>query len=345
MGERTTIRRISVFMRRSIIAAAIAAQVAAFSASIVWAGSPPNMTVKILAVNDFHGQLSPLTDDTGQQVGGAAYLTAYLKKAQAGREDVTIIVDAGDHVGASPANSALLMDEPSIMFLNTLANQYCLADKMDRRCNIVGILGNHEFDKGIAELRRKMDGGKSQDLPKERLKSQYMKVPYPGARYPIVCANVVAASSGKTLVSPYVIKNVRDVPIAFIGAVLKGTKKIVMPAFVAGLEFKDEAEAINSYIPEIKAKGVHAIVAVIHQGDQNGQDPTMADIVKRLDPAVDVVISAHTHKGYARMLQNSAGKDVLVTQAWSYSTAIADITMEIDPATKEVTANGRISLR
>ena len=331
-------RRISPFMQRSIIAAAIAAQVASFSASIVWADPAAPVTVKILAVNDFHGQLSPLTDDTGQQVGGAAYLTAYLKRAQAGKEDVTVIVDAGDHVGASPANSALLMDEPSIMFLNTLANQYCLADKMDRRCNIVGILGNHEFDKGVAELKRKMDGGKSQDPPNERLKARYMKLPYPGARYPIVCANVVETSTGKTLVPPYVIKNVRNVPIAFIGAVLKETKKIVMPAFVAGLDFKDEAEAINSYIPEIKAQGVHAIVAVIHQGDENGQDPTVADIVKRLDPAVDVVISAHTHKGYARMLQNSAGKEVLVTQAWSYSTAIADITMQIDPATKEIAA-------
>ena len=329
---------ISVFRQRLIVAAAIVALLATFGASMVRADTTVNLKVKILAVNDFHGQLSPLTDDTGQQVGGAAYLTAYIKRAQAGMEDATVIVDAGDHVGASPANSALLMDEPSIMVLNTLANPHCVANKMDRQCNIVGILGNHEFDKGVRELKRKMEGGRYESRPEDHVKAPYLKDPYPGARYPVVCANVVETPTGKTLVPPYVIKSVRGVPIAFIGAVLKGTKRIVMPAFVAGLEFKDEAESINSYIPEIKAQGVHAIVAVVHQGDQNGQDPMMADIVKKLDPAVDVVISAHTHKGYARMLRNSAGKEVLVTQAWSYSTAIADITMEINPTTGEIVA-------
>jgi 2',3'-cyclic-nucleotide 2'-phosphodiesterase (5'-nucleotidase family) len=64
-----------------------------------------------------------------------------------------------------------------------------------------------------------------------------------------------------------------------------------------------EAEAINCYIPEIKAKGVCTIVALIHQcGRQTnyeGQtDPAagpidgaaIVDIVSRLDPEVDVVV-------------------------------------------------------
>lgn len=323
-------------VQRFVVATAIATHIIALGACTTWADPSANLIVKILAINDFHGQLSPTVVDN-KPAGGAAYLTGYLKNSQAGKEDLTIIVDAGDHVGASPANSALLMDEPSIMFLNTLANAYCLPDKMNPHCNIVATIGNHEFDKGVPEMARKMNGGNYVNgQGGSYVNAPYLENPYSGAHYPVVSANIIRTSTGKTLVSPYVIKTIRNVPIAFIGAVLKRTPDIVMPSFIADLTFKDEAEAINFYVPEIKAQGVHAIVAVIHQGDQSDQDTTMADIVRRLDSAIDVVISAHTHKGYHKMLKNGAGKDVLVTQAWSYSTAYADINMEINPTTKEI---------
>jgi 5'-nucleotidase len=78
----------------------------------------------ILGFNDFHGQLSPRTVSK-RPAGGAAVLAAYLEAARGGREEETIIVHAGDHVGASPASSALLQDEPAISVLNLLANDHC----------------------------------------------------------------------------------------------------------------------------------------------------------------------------------------------------------------------------
>ena len=77
-----------------------------------------NLKVKILAINDFHGQLSPKLVGS-RNAGGAAVLASYLKEAEKGMEDRTVIISDGDFVGASPANSALLQDEPSIQFLNT----------------------------------------------------------------------------------------------------------------------------------------------------------------------------------------------------------------------------------
>ncbi len=76
-----------------------------------------NLKVKLLGFNDFHGQLSTGKLVSGHPVGSAAVLTSYLNAAQAGIEKQTIIVHAGDHVGASPAASALLQDEPSIQWL------------------------------------------------------------------------------------------------------------------------------------------------------------------------------------------------------------------------------------
>ncbi len=92
----------------------------------------PWQHVKVLGINDFHGQISTGRTVGGRPVGGAAVLAAYLKAAQAGFEDRTLIVHAGDHVGASPPSSALLQDEPAITFLNLLANRYCRYPERDR---------------------------------------------------------------------------------------------------------------------------------------------------------------------------------------------------------------------
>ncbi|KAF0219893.1 MAG: hypothetical protein FD174_1617 [Geobacteraceae bacterium] len=309
-------------LKQYLATAAISAQLLAFGAGAAWAVPVANLKVKLLAINDFHGQLSPKTV-SGRPAGGAAVLASYLKNARTGMEDRSIIASAGDFVGASPANSALLQDEPSIQFLNTLANAYC-SDKMNSRCNIVATVGNHEFDEGVAELQRMMNGGNHANGP-------FLENPYGGARYPFVAANVVDTATGNTLLPPYVIKTVRNTPIAFIGAVLKDTPNIVAPAGVAGLTFLDEATAINSYIPELQAKGVKAIVAVIHQG---GAD--VDSIVSKLDGEIDVVISGHSHGNTNKLVKNAAGKDVLVTQAYSASTAYADINLEIDPYSKDI---------
>ena len=138
-------------------------------------------------------------------------------------------------------------------------------------------------------------------------------------------------------------------PMAFIGAVLKETPTMVVPSSVAGLKFLDEAEAINSYIPALKAQQVRAIVVLLHQGGfqkhyhgptrRNGEvSGCIGDIVKRLDDEIDVVLTGHAHKFTNAFLKNQHGKEMLVTQAYSYGTAYADITVEIDKATKDIVA-------
>ena len=70
----------------------------------------PVVSVNILGINDFHGQLSPRTV-AGRPAGGAAVLASYLRSAS---REYTLIVHDGDQVGASPPNSALLRDEPLV---------------------------------------------------------------------------------------------------------------------------------------------------------------------------------------------------------------------------------------
>ncbi len=302
---------------------------------------PGQVSVQILAINDFHGHLAPGTTVNGRPVGSAPVLAAYLKKAQRDFPGYTLIVNAGDQVGASPPESALLQDEPAIMFMNLLGNDHCSADdRLNPAGNLVGTLGNHEFDEGVGELKRLLLGGNSPKGP-------FLENPWRGATFPVVSANVVSKDTGKPIFPPYVIKAVDGIPIAFIGAVLKGTKDMVTPSHVAGLEFLDEAQAINSYLPEIKQKGVHAIIVLLHQGgrQKSYQGPTrpgdnvsgaVKKIVWGLDDGVDVVISGHTHTFINALIPNRHGQEILVTQAWAYSTAYADIILNLSRETRGV---------
>lgn len=300
-----------------------------------------NIHVKILAINDFHGRLPAGRMIGNRPVGGAAVLASYLKAAERGKEHDTLIVHAGDQVGASSPVSGLLKDEPSIMFMNTLANKYCRPGLLgDPRCNMAATIGNHEFDKGVDEMMRLIFGGNHPDGP-------FLEKPWRGALFPYAVSNVVYAKNGKHILPPYVIKKVNGLEIAFIGAVLKDTPGIVTPSAVKGLTFLDEAQSINKCIPELRAKHVSAIVVLIHQGGYQtsyqgatlqGQnvDGPIADIVSRLDDKVDVVISGHTHTFINALLKNRHGKDILVTQAYAYGTAYADIDLEMDRTTKNI---------
>lgn len=304
---------------------------------------------KILGFNDFHGQLEPRRVGS-RLAGGAAVLASYLQNAADTAPNGALIVHAGDHVGASPPISALLQDEPSITFLNILTNKYCRSEEQDDdddyrefdpRCNIVGTLGNHEFDEGVTEMLRLINGGNSPKGP-------FLDPTFSGAKFPYINANVVNTKTNKPILPPYVIKKIKGAKIAFIGAVLKETPTIVTPTGVAGVTFLDEADAINSYIPEIKKQGVRAIVVTIHQGTRQNtysgptQDsPVMLEgaignIISRLDDEIDIVISGHAHSFTNALMPNQHGKLILVTQAFSFSTAYDDIDVAIDPKTKDI---------
>jgi 5'-nucleotidase len=303
--------------------------------------------VKLLGINDFHGHLASGGKVGGKPVGGAAWLTTYLKEAQKGVARNTIIVHAGDHVGASPPESALLADEPSISFLNLLANEECsYRERFDPDCNLVGTSGNHEYDHGYQEMFRQIYGGNSAQGP-------FLENPWRGARYPMVVSNVVYTRSGHPILPPYVVKHVEGVPIAFIGAVLRATPTIVSAAGIHGLTFLDEPTAINKYVRELKREGIHAFVVTIHQGgfqaktytgstDTSATAPALSgdilDVINRLDDDVDVVVSGHTHAFTNAIVENQNHKPILVTQAFSYGTAYADVDLTVDRRTRDVVA-------
>ena len=137
----------------------------------------------------------------------------------------------------------------------------------------------------------------------------------------------------------YEIREFDGIPVAFIGLTLKGTPGLVSPVGVADLEFRDEASTVNALIPELKARGVEAIVVLIHEGglptgDYNecpGVSGPIVDIVKKFDHAVDVVVTGHTHRAYVCEIDGR-----LVTSGDKYGTLVTAIDLKLDPVTRDV---------
>ncbi|MBT2689683.1 5'-nucleotidase C-terminal domain-containing protein [Bacillus sp. ISL-47] len=270
-----------------------------------------NPKIKLLGINDFHGQLNVTRQVNGQPAGRADYLAAYLRQFAAESEN-TILLHVGDMIGASPPVSALLQDEPTIHFLNRMGFD-------------IGTVGNHEFDEGAAELIRLLYGVKPTAT-----------AGFTGSRFPWVAANVISNHTGKPLLPPYKILKRSGIPIGFIGVVMKETPNLVAPSGVKGLTFTDEAEAINKYVSELKKKGVRAIVVLAHipgKSKASGEQPTgpLIELAKNVDDEVDILYGGHNHAYLNSMVD---GK--LLIQSYSYGTAFSDVDIEIDRNTKDI---------
>jgi 5'-nucleotidase len=326
---------ISLALLLPLLASAAAAQVPAPTPA-----AP--IRVRVLGMNDFHGQLEAGRSFQERPVGSAAVLAAYLRASSAAFAGPTLIIHAGDWVGASPPSSALLQDEPSVQWLNLLANEFCSYTRRDDpRCNLAAAPGNHEFDEGVTELLRLVRGGRSKF-------GDFLERPYRGARFPYVCANVIDLRSHKPLLPPYVIKQLAGVRVGIIGAVTEDAPNLVVKSGVRGVRFVAAAEAVNVQVKALQKLGVQAIVVSVHKGgaqepyagptrpDVAGPREGITDFIERLDSAVDVVISGHAHAFSNAFMPNASGAKILVTQAGSAGTAFAEIDLSLDASSGDV---------
>ena len=318
-------------LSRVLAACLVAALTAAGLAALPVHAEDEPVSLRILAINDFHGNLKP--PPAGIRVadpadpaktsmvpsGGAEHMASLVKLLSDGQPN-TIFVSAGDLIGASPFLSAMFHDEPTI-------------EAMSEMGLALSAVGNHEFDEGKDELLRMQNGGCH---PTEGCRGPQR---FTGAKFHYLAASTFLAGTDKTVFPPYEIRTFEDIPVAFIGLTLKATAGIISPASAAGLDFRNEAESINALIPELKAKGVQAIVVLIHEGgwpsggmnECPGLSGPIVDIVKDLDSAVDIIISGHTHQAYVCTIDKR-----LVTSADKFGTLVTAIDVKLDRTTRDV---------
>lgn len=294
-------------------------------------GVGTTLKVKLIAFNDFHGYIK--AGEGSSSNPGVARFSTRIQALKAANP-LHAVVSAGDMIGASPLTSALFKDEPTIEAMNRIGIDF-------------NAVGNHEFDEGKDELLRMQHGG---NHPTDIYSGMGLPVDkrvdgeFAGARFKFLAANVTDTTSGQTVLPPYGVKDFLGNKVAFVGMTLEGTPTIVSPSGVAGLQFGDEANTVNALVPHLKAQGIESIVVLIHEGGAatggingcTGISGAIVDIVNRLDPAVDLVVSGHTHAAYNCLIPNSAGKNVRVTSGGQYARNLTDIDVLIDTRTKDV---------
>lgn len=289
-----------------------------------------SVRVQLLAINDFHGNLEPPAGANGEvngtPAGGAEYLATHVANAFRDNPN-SLLVAAGDLIGASPFLSASFHDEPTVEALSAMR----LA---------VAAVGNHEFDEGPRELSRMTRGGCH---PQDGCQDGDG---FAGARFQYLSANVVEAASGKTLFPPIAVRGTGGVRIGFIGATLEGTPRIVSPLGTRGLRFLDVAQAANQHAAALVRRGVRAIVLLVHEGGrqwpaQGDTDPNgcegftgaLTPVLEKLSADVSVVVSGHTHQFY-----NCRIGGRLVTSAGSFGRMFTRIALDVDRGSGRITS-------
>lgn len=281
---------------------------AAEDASVDAPGS--RTTLRILGINDFHGAIAP-----AERVPGAGALAATIASLRDG-VDASIVVSAGDLVGGSPLESGYWHDEPTIEAMNVLGLS-------------INAIGNHELDEGPDELLRLLEGGRCHDEG-----CGPSGLPHEPASFASLAANTFTAElGGDTLLPPYVVRELGGQRIAFVGLTLEGTGRIAAGA--AGLTFGDEADTVNALVPELEAMGIETIVVLVHEGGAQSGGPSsctrmagaIVDIVSRFDPAIDVVLTGHTHQAYVCELDGH-----LVTSAGASARLVTAVDLVFDEA-------------
>lgn len=328
---------------RIVLSIALAAALSGCATIPRTSGTSAPVEVQILGLNDFHGALEPprssvaAVDEHGAEIrvpaGGAAHLATAVARLRAGHAN-TITVAAGDLTSASPFASSQFLDEPAVMAMNMIGLE-------------LNAVGNHEFDRGPAELKRLQVGGCIQFTTR---KPCQVDPEFSGARYLYLAANVRTAD-GSTLFPATAIrqfgKGRNAVKIGFIGLTTIETPTLVEPSGVKGLTFLDEADTINALAPRLRADGADAVVVLIHQGvatkvgynDKScaGVSGDLLPILARLKPGVDAVISGHTHNAYVcDYAAIDPSKPFLLTSAGKSGMLVTDVRLTIDPARNEV---------
>jgi 5'-nucleotidase len=273
------------------------------------------VVINLVGINDFHGRINA---NTVKWAG-----TVEQVKARSAA-DHTVFVGAGDLVGASEFASAIQNDQPTIDVLNELG--------LD-----ASSVGNHEFDKGWADLHDRIigpDGSRN-------------------ASWEYLGANVYAKGTTTPVLPEYYETEVDGIRVAVIGAVTEETSSLVSPGGISDLTFGPIVPALNRVAGELSdgntANGeADVIVATVHAGaikgtgstyeEQVAQNGEFRDMALGLSPEINAVFQGHTHQLYAWEAPVAGGDTPTrpLLQTGNYGDNVGNIRLSVDPTTKKV---------
>lgn len=260
--------------------------------------------IRILTINDFHGRLVPESNG----VAGAAVLAGAVESFRRQNPN-TLFVSAGDNIGASAFESFIDADSPTIDALRTAG--------LD-----ASAVGNHEFDRGFADLIDRVIPRYEGDADADAFSDLALG------------ANVFVKGADEHALKPYTIREVDGTKVAFVGTVTEQTAGMVSPQGIAGIEFRDQVASANDAASAAVDDGADVVVLLAHEGSAGSDCAAIAtetgdfgDLVRGASDDIDAIVSAHTHQRYACEI---GGRPVI--QAHQYGTTLGSLDIELTDA-------------
>lgn len=222
-----------------------------------------DVKLTILHTNDTHGHLLPFSYPdvvsadsmvslvkVRRNIGGSARRATLIKRLKAENKNTTLVIDAGDICDGTPFSTEYHGDA-DIAAMNAIG--------YDMACP-----GNHEYNNTPAQVRKLVGE----------------------AKFPLLSANSTVKGSKETVYTPYVIKEIDGIKIAFFGLLTYDAR--TYPAAKEAFEMEKPIDTAKRLVPELK-KQADLVIAVTHIGVED--DIELAAAV----PGIDVIVGAHSH--------------------------------------------------
>ncbi len=223
------------------------------------------------------------------KVGGFAHLATLVKHMKASRPG-TLLLDGGDTW------------QGSATALWTRGQDMIEAQKL---LGVDLMTGHWEFTLGAERVKEVVDKD------------------FKGA-IEFIAQNVKTADFGDPVFPPYSIRQMNGAPVAVIGQAFPYTPIANPRYFVAEWNFGIQEEAMQKTVDEVRAKGVHAVVLLSHNGMD--VDLKMASRVH----GIDAILGGHTHDGVpAPVIVRNPGGQTVVTNAGSNGKFLGVLDLDI----------------
>lgn len=277
----------TLFLLAAVLAAAVAV---ADENPLPAAGSGPyNLT--IFHTNDTHSAFMPRAAEwskDGRQAGGVLALARYLELERR-TAPASLLVDAGDFMTGNPVCNLREDGVPGAAVARMLS-----AMGYD-----VGLVGNHEFDIGLPDLRKLV--GKFS--------------------YPLLAADIVDAD-GKPVfrAEPLIVKK-GDVRIGIMGVSCGGMTEVVAPSRFAGLAMAAQLPILRRQARELDPQ-TDLLVVLSHDGVEG--DRALADSLA--GSGIDVIVGGHSH---TRLKEPELRGGILIVQAGSAMTNLGRLDLRV----------------
>ncbi|TDT29845.1 bifunctional metallophosphatase/5'-nucleotidase [Naumannella halotolerans] len=316
--------------RRAPRTAALAASAAALlllaapsTARADEAAEPIDLT--LLATTDNHGHVlnwdyfadAPYPE--GEELGLARLGTLINEVRQEKGEESVLLFDNGDAIQGTPLTYLYGYREP----VTETGESHPMAAAFNALDYDAQVVGNHEYNYGLELL----------DSYAEQLEA------------PLLGANALVAGTEEPSRPPTtMIERTIDgqqVQIGVVGVVTPGVRYWDKAIVEDKIDFADQVETVQQYVPQLKAEGADVVVALAHTGldpegqtwDASARQENLATSLAENVPDLDVVVAGHTHQDIPETIveKNDGGK-TLITQPYYWGNSVSETSLHLVPS-------------